>query len=99
VFYTNSNSRKGKELAEQAHAAMVMHWAPLERQVRVEGRVEMLSSAETDEYFHSCVRTVHLDTKRLWPLPNRLCHRTGCCLTPFFIALFPHHAGGRVARK
>ena len=56
MFYTNSNSRKGRELEKQAHAAMVMHWAPLERQVRVEGRAEMLSSAESDEYFHSCVR-------------------------------------------
>ena len=55
MFYTNSNSRKGRELEQHAHAAMVMHWAPLERQVRVEGRVEVLSTAESDEYFHSCV--------------------------------------------
>ena len=55
MFYTNSNSRKGRELEQQGHAAMVMHWAPLERQVRVEGTVEMLDSAESDEYFHSCV--------------------------------------------
>ena len=58
MFYSNSNSRKGKELEAQPHAAMVMHWAPLERQVRVEGRTEMLSSAESDDYFHSCVRIV-----------------------------------------
>ena len=54
IFYTNSNSRKGKELQQHDYAAMVMHWAPLERQVRVEGRVEMVSSAEADHYFHTC---------------------------------------------
>lgn len=51
VFFTNLTSRKGKELHENPHAALCFHWMPLERQVRVEGRVERVSEKEADEYF------------------------------------------------
>jgi pyridoxamine 5'-phosphate oxidase len=51
VFYTNYESRKGRELARHAHAALVFHWAPLERQVRIEGDVTMLDAAASDAYF------------------------------------------------
>ncbi len=51
VFYTNYESRKGKELAATAHAALVFHWAPLQRQVRVEGRVTQVSEETSDAYF------------------------------------------------
>ena len=51
VFYTNYESRKGRELAAHAYAALVFHWAPLERQVRIEGRVERVSAAASDAYF------------------------------------------------
>ena len=40
IFYTNYNSRKGKELLENPHAALLLYWAPLDRQVRIEGFVE-----------------------------------------------------------
>ena len=53
VFYTNYESRKGEELVENPHAAIVFLWAALERQVRIEGRVEKVSDAETEAYFHS----------------------------------------------
>jgi pyridoxamine 5'-phosphate oxidase len=53
VFYTNLESRKGRELEANARAAMCFHWAPLERQVRIEGRVEPVSAAEADAYFAS----------------------------------------------
>src|SRR6476659_2267276 len=46
VFYTNYESRKGRELRGQPVAALVFYWAPLERQIRVEGRVEQVSEAE-----------------------------------------------------
>jgi pyridoxamine 5'-phosphate oxidase len=52
-FFTNYESRKGQELAENPWAALLFWWGPLERQVRVEGRVELLSEAESDAYFHS----------------------------------------------
>jgi pyridoxamine 5'-phosphate oxidase len=56
VFYTNTESRKGRELSARRQAAMCFHWAPLERQVRVEGRVEQVSAADADAYFASRAR-------------------------------------------
>jgi len=53
VFYTNYESRKGRELLAHPRAAMCFHWQPLELQVRVEGRVEQVSDAEADAYFAS----------------------------------------------
>ena len=53
VFYTNYNSRKGQELAENPRASLLFYWRPLERQVRVEGTVEQVSAAESDAYFAS----------------------------------------------
>jgi pyridoxamine 5'-phosphate oxidase len=51
AFFTNYDSRKGNELAAQDRAALLFFWAPLERQVRVEGRVVRVSDAESDDYF------------------------------------------------
>ena len=51
VFYTNYESRKGRELLENPAAALVFHWHPLSRQVRIEGVVEQLRAAESDQYF------------------------------------------------
>jgi len=56
VFYTNLESRKGRELAENPHAALCFFWQPLELQVRIEGRVEPVSAAEADEYYASRAR-------------------------------------------
>jgi len=53
VFYTNYESRKGQELAENPWAALVFLWAELQRQVRIEGRVEKCSVLESDTYFRS----------------------------------------------
>ena len=53
VWFTNYDSRKGKELAGNPHAALQFHWVELERVVRVEGRVEKISDEESDAYFHS----------------------------------------------
>jgi pyridoxamine 5'-phosphate oxidase len=53
VFYTNYESRKGGELAANPRAALIFFWVLLERQVRVEGRVERVTAAESDTYFHS----------------------------------------------
>jgi pyridoxamine 5'-phosphate oxidase len=52
-FFTNYESRKGRELAANPHAALTFHWAELERQVRIEGRVEQTTPAESDAYFTS----------------------------------------------
>ena len=53
VWYTNYASRKGQELAQHPVAALQFHWVELERVVRVEGRVEKVSDAESDAYYHS----------------------------------------------
>ena len=53
VWYTNYDSRKGRELAGNAFAALQFHWVELERVVRIEGRVEKISAEESDDYFHS----------------------------------------------
>jgi pyridoxamine 5'-phosphate oxidase len=53
VFFTNYNSRKGSELADNPRACLLFYWAPLWRQVRIEGRVERVSAAESEEYFHT----------------------------------------------
>lgn len=51
VFYTNYNSNKGKELNDNPFAAMVFCWLDLERQIRIEGKIEKISSQESDQYF------------------------------------------------
>jgi len=53
VFYTNYESHKGNELAENPYAALVFFWKEIERQVRIEGVVEKISAAESDAYFFS----------------------------------------------
>lgn len=53
VWYTNYDSRKGRQLAGNPYAALQFHWVELERVVRIEGRVEKVSDAESDAYYAS----------------------------------------------
>lgn len=53
TFFTNYESRKGRDLATNPFAALLFWWEPLERQVRIEGAVEKVTAAESDAYFHS----------------------------------------------
>ena len=53
VFYTNFNSKKGKELKLNSKASMCFHWKSLRRQIRVIGSVEEVTSSEADEYYNS----------------------------------------------
>ncbi len=53
TFFTNYESRKGRELAHQPYACLLFHWIELERQVRIEGRVTQVDPAESDAYFHT----------------------------------------------
>jgi len=53
VWYSNYESRKGRELAGQPFAALQFHWVELERVVRIEGRVEKVDAAESDAYFQT----------------------------------------------
>jgi pyridoxamine 5'-phosphate oxidase len=74
VFYTNKQSRKGDELRANPHAALLFHWKSLQRQVRIEGRIEDVTEAEADAYYASRARISRLgawasDQSR--PLPQR----------------------------
>ena len=60
TFFTNYESRKGRELAENPNAALVFHWQHLHRQVRVTGVVEKVPLAESDAYFASRPREAQL---------------------------------------
>ncbi|GAC1443266.1 MAG: pyridoxamine 5'-phosphate oxidase [Vulcanimicrobiaceae bacterium] len=51
VFFTNYDSRKGRELDGTGKAALLFYWAPLERQIRIDGTVARISAAESDTYF------------------------------------------------
>ena len=53
VFFTNYGSQKGKELLENPNACLVFFWKELERQIRISGKVEKISTGESDEYFAS----------------------------------------------
>jgi pyridoxamine 5'-phosphate oxidase len=60
VFFSHYTSRKGRELEANPQAALLFHWSPLGRQVRVEGRVEYVSDEESDAYFATRPRDAQL---------------------------------------
>lgn len=53
VFYTNYESRKGRELEANPHASLLLYWAELERQIRIEGAIGAVPPAESDEYYRT----------------------------------------------
>ncbi len=53
VFYTNFNSKKGKDLKNNPHASMCFHWKSIRRQIRVSGKVSIIDEKEADKYFNS----------------------------------------------
>ncbi|MDV6234745.1 pyridoxamine 5'-phosphate oxidase [Leptospira ellisii] len=74
VFFTNYESRKGKELEENPLACLVFFWPELERQVRIEGGVSKVSRRESEEYFHSRPRESQigaLSSPQSDEIPNR----------------------------
>jgi pyridoxamine 5'-phosphate oxidase len=67
VFFTNYRSRKSRELEKNARASLLFHWANLERQIRVEGRVAKVSRRESDDYFRTRPRGSQLSA---WASPQ-----------------------------
>jgi len=53
IFYTNYLSRKGRELSTNPHASVLFFWPDLQRQVRIEGKIEKTSAQDSDQYFNS----------------------------------------------
>ena len=74
VFYTNEDSNKGQDLAENPNAALLFHWKSLRRQVRVEGWVERVSDDQANAYFATRSRESQLGawaSDQSCPLPDR----------------------------
>lgn len=74
VFYSHYTSRKGRELESNPRAALLFHWSPLGRQVRVEGTVERVPDAESDAYFATRPRGAQfgaLASRQSEPLASR----------------------------
>ena len=74
VFYTNYESRKGRDIAANPNVAAVFTWLPLERQVRIEGRVERVSAEESNAYFAIRPRGSQIGaaaSPQSEPVPNR----------------------------
>ena len=67
VFYTNQDSRKGRELAARPQAALLFFWVELERQVRIEGEVEVVDPAVADAYFRTRPRASRIGA---WASPQ-----------------------------
>ena len=67
VFYTSYRSRKGRELARNPRATLLFYWGEIERQVRIDGRVEKLMARESDEYFATRPRGSQLSA---WASPQ-----------------------------
>ena len=53
VFYTNYNSRKGKEIEQNPYGSLTFHWNQLERQIRIRGKIRKISRAQSEKYFNS----------------------------------------------
>jgi len=74
VFYSHYTSRKGRELEANPQAALLFHWQPLGRQVRVEGRVERVEQEESDAYFATRPRDAQVGaraSRQSGPLASR----------------------------
>jgi pyridoxamine 5'-phosphate oxidase len=74
IFYTNSESPKGTELAQNLKAALLLYWKSLHRQVRIRGPVEMVSEEEADSYFATRSRESRIGawaSQQSRPLPSR----------------------------
>jgi pyridoxamine 5'-phosphate oxidase len=95
VFYTNYDSDKGQQLDANPYASLVFFWKELERQVRIEGKCERVSSEESDEYFYSRPLGSRLGA---WASPQSRVIETREILDKNAAALLERYASGEVPR-
>jgi len=95
AFFTNYESRKGRELDANPHAALVLLWVPLQRQLRVTGRVQRLSDEESDAYFATRPRGSQLGA---WASEQSRPLRDRSELEQRWAALDERYGGGTVPR-
>lgn len=104
VFYTNTESQKGSELAANAKAALVFHWKSLNRQVRVRGNVERVTPEEADAYFATRPKQAQIGawaSQQSRPLESRLAFEKAVAVNAAKYALGtvprpPHWSGFRI---
>jgi pyridoxamine 5'-phosphate oxidase len=104
VFYTNMQSKKGRELDARPYAAMVFHWKSLNRQIRVRGPVEHVTDADADAYFASRPKGAQIGawaSKQSAPLESRLAFEKAVALYAAKYAIGqvprpPHWSGYRI---
>jgi pyridoxamine 5'-phosphate oxidase len=104
VFYTNTDSAKGRELDASGKAALLFHWKSLNRQVRLRGPVERVSDAEADAYFATRNRMAQIGawaSKQSSPLESRLAFEKAVALATAKFAIGtvprpPHWTGYRL---
>lgn len=104
VFYTNTESQKGNELAANAKAALVFHWKSLNRQVRVRGVVERVTPEEADAYFATRPKQAQIGawaSQQSRPLESRLAFEKAIAVNAAKYALGtvprpPHWSGFRI---
>lgn len=104
VFYTNTESQKGSELAANAKAALVFHWKSLNRQVRVRGVVERVTPEEADAYFATRPKQAQIGawaSQQSRPLESRLAFEKAVAVNAAKYALGtvprpPHWSGFRI---
>ena len=107
VFFTNFESRKGRQILATSKAALLFHWKSLRRQVRIEGEVEQVSEAEADAYFDSRPRSSQVGawaSEQSRPMESRfeLEKRVAKFATKFSLGKVPrppHWSGFRVVPR
>ena len=105
VFYTNTESNKGRELLGQGKAALVLHWKSLRRQVRARGPVTLVSDTEADAYFQSRPRDSRIGawaSQQSRPLESRFALEKAVAVNTAKVAVGeiprpPHWTGFRIA--
>jgi pyridoxamine 5'-phosphate oxidase len=95
IFYTNYESRKGRELAENPRASLVFYWPSVNRQVRIVGRVERVNAEQSDAYFASRPADSRLAAS-VSPQSDPIAHREA--LDALFAQAQARHPRGDVPR-